>query len=350
MLLTELAAYLQAQGIGTQGVSLFYGTMPETDPTDSSPVTVVLYEYGGTMNEPDLGTGNTRLEFPSVQIVCRGLANDYNSPRQKATDIVTALTKVINQTLSGVSYKAIEPKQALAAAQPDAFTPNLAMSLNPLVYYRFGEATTAGGTLDASPHGLNGVYNQSTITLGEPGVTNDNNTAVEIGGTSSVIRADNALFHGMTSMTAILFVKASTPPPSVPAPNKLLSDADGAIFYLSPNPFSPPDTLFNFDAHNGAGALTGQFSWVNNVWQMLIGVYDATDISVPQKVYVNGQILNAAAGGAMSFGTNGFLIGDPNADSIHDAPWVRQFDEFMLFNYALTPAQVSALYASLTQR
>lgn len=106
MVLAELVTYLATQSIGTAATDLFYGLMPE-----SPDACVVLYEYGGMPNEPDLGTPNTRLEFPRVQVVTRGVKNDYDGPRLKAQDVVTALTKIANQTLSGVSYKAVQAIQ-----------------------------------------------------------------------------------------------------------------------------------------------------------------------------------------------------------------------------------------------
>lgn len=101
MVEADLAIYLESQGIGVQGTTLFYGIIPP----DPDAVTCI-YVTGGKMNEPDLGTGNTRLEYPSVQIVTRGVRDDYDTPRNKATDVVTAMTKIINQNLNGTRYLA----------------------------------------------------------------------------------------------------------------------------------------------------------------------------------------------------------------------------------------------------
>lgn len=101
MVEADLSVYLELQGIGVRATSLFYGIIP----SDPDAVTCI-YVTGGRMNEPDLGTGNTRLEYPSVQIVTRGVANDYDSPNQKARDVVTAMTKIINQDLNGTRYLA----------------------------------------------------------------------------------------------------------------------------------------------------------------------------------------------------------------------------------------------------
>lgn len=108
MVLQDLTEYAEAQSIGTRSVNLFYGITPE-DPD----ALVTFFEYGGLPNEPNLGKQTINLEFPSVQCVVRGLPNDYDTPRQKIQDVVTAFAKVANQSIavSGIQYKAIMAKQ-----------------------------------------------------------------------------------------------------------------------------------------------------------------------------------------------------------------------------------------------
>lgn len=116
MVLAEVTTYLASQGIGTAATDLFYGPMKEAYPD----AVVLVQEYGGLTDEPNLSDPtptaapagkSIRLEFPRIQILCRGARNDYNTPRAKAEAARVALTKVLNQTLSGVRYLAIEPIQ-----------------------------------------------------------------------------------------------------------------------------------------------------------------------------------------------------------------------------------------------
>ena len=102
MVLAELTTYLVTQGIGTAGTNLFYGILP-----DSPDACVALFEYGGYPNDPVLGGTTVRLEYPSIQVMCRGVRDDYTNPRQKAQDVVAAFTKIGTQILSGVEYKAV---------------------------------------------------------------------------------------------------------------------------------------------------------------------------------------------------------------------------------------------------
>lgn len=110
MVLAELTTYLASQGIGVEATTLFYGYQPP-DPD----ACVCLFEYGGLPNEPDMGKTTVRLEFPRINVRVRGLENDYDGPRQKIQDVITAFTKIGNQTISGISYKAV---MALQSATP----------------------------------------------------------------------------------------------------------------------------------------------------------------------------------------------------------------------------------------
>lgn len=105
MVLAELTTYLATQGIGTAATDLFYGLVPE-----EPDALTTLMDAGGLPNEPDMGTPNVRLEFPHVQALTRGAPNDYDGPRLKMQDVITAFTKIANQTISGVSYKAVMAK------------------------------------------------------------------------------------------------------------------------------------------------------------------------------------------------------------------------------------------------
>lgn len=103
MVLPELCSYLEAQGIGTRGTDLFYSLLP---PTPAA--CVVLYEYGGPPNEPVMGGTTVRAEYPRVQIIARGAAeDDYDTPRLKMQNIVIALTKIREQSILGVQYQAV---------------------------------------------------------------------------------------------------------------------------------------------------------------------------------------------------------------------------------------------------
>jgi hypothetical protein len=109
MVLAELAAYLEAQGLGTRTVNLFYGIMPP-DPD----ALITMFEYGGLSSEPDTGAGGgtaIRIEHPRVQVVCRGIRDDYDGPRLKAQQVVAAFARIGNQTLSGIHYTIVAPLQ-----------------------------------------------------------------------------------------------------------------------------------------------------------------------------------------------------------------------------------------------
>jgi hypothetical protein len=108
---TEIASYLEAQGIGTGGTNLFYGTFKEPYPD----ACVVFNIYGGVKDEPNLGDAGaagqgraSRLTHPRIQFAARGVANDTDGPYAKAAAIRDAMLKLLNFTLSGTFYTSVD--------------------------------------------------------------------------------------------------------------------------------------------------------------------------------------------------------------------------------------------------
>lgn len=101
MLLDDITDYLSSGGIGTNGTNLFAGFLPE-----QPDVAVVVHETGG--RGPDVAMGNVAgviaMEWPSVQVVCRGLASDYAAPRSKAHDVFKLLQGLPQRAINGTQY------------------------------------------------------------------------------------------------------------------------------------------------------------------------------------------------------------------------------------------------------
>ena len=110
--LADLTTYLGTQSLGAS--KLTYGVL-EADPD----VVVVLMQTPGQPSEPDLGTPNMRMAFPNVVAYTRGVINDYDGPQLMMQKVITAFTKVVNQTLSGTGYKAIEARSEPAFLRRD---------------------------------------------------------------------------------------------------------------------------------------------------------------------------------------------------------------------------------------
>lgn len=113
MLLDELGAYMQTQGIGTLGTDLFIGQMP-----DSPDAAVTLYEYGGIAPTHALGGGAARFERPRVQVVAR--ATTYTAARSKIESVYKLLDQVAGVIMSSVRYLRIEAVQAPMFLERDA--------------------------------------------------------------------------------------------------------------------------------------------------------------------------------------------------------------------------------------
>lgn len=118
--LNEIAAHLASLGVGTVGTTIFIGVMPETPDACTS-----IYEYGGLAPDFSLGVDGIDTETPAVQVVCRGVKDDYATPRATATLAYEGLSKVEAETITttgGTSafYHWIHPEQSPFLMQRDA--------------------------------------------------------------------------------------------------------------------------------------------------------------------------------------------------------------------------------------
>ena len=106
MLLTEIAAYLQAEGLGTLNTSIFF-SLPDTPDN-----VIVVYQNPGETGYHVRGRANPVIELPRFQIVVRdkSAANAY----VRCERIYRALDGV-SGVLAGVGYLRI------AALQPPFF-------------------------------------------------------------------------------------------------------------------------------------------------------------------------------------------------------------------------------------
>lgn len=109
MLLTEIATFLAAEGLGTLGTDLFQAKMPASPNACGA-----VYESGGSAPDPGFGSSSLRFENPAVQIIFRGAPDDYSGPRTKAQSAFVSMTGIsTDQVLSGTKYQLV-----LALQQP----------------------------------------------------------------------------------------------------------------------------------------------------------------------------------------------------------------------------------------
>lgn len=87
MLLEQIGSYLQSQSLGTPGVDLFYGSMP-----DSPDLIICLYETTGY--QPTMSFDDDNVEYPGLQIICRG--TDYMETKDRINAIYKRLHGNIN--------------------------------------------------------------------------------------------------------------------------------------------------------------------------------------------------------------------------------------------------------------
>lgn len=102
MLLDELGDYLSTGGVGTVGVDLFLGYMPE-----KPSACVALYETGGAgpIRAFRGVPGDPVAVRPRVQVVARADEYDYAAARLKVQTAYQLLEGMGDRTLNGVNYK-----------------------------------------------------------------------------------------------------------------------------------------------------------------------------------------------------------------------------------------------------
>jgi hypothetical protein len=105
MMLEDLGQYLQSEGLGTLGTDLFLGGIPL-----DAPNVVQVDEIAALVETPGFPAQYVHdilepsVEYPVIQLLVRGKPYDYATPRLRAQEILLALGKIHNQTLSGTFY------------------------------------------------------------------------------------------------------------------------------------------------------------------------------------------------------------------------------------------------------
>jgi hypothetical protein len=111
MILDEIGAFLEAEGVGIIGQTLFLGSMPQDEPgTGSQDAVMAVIEIPGQTRVAmhDLA----KYERPYLQIATRGAPYGYPAARLKAQEAWDALDGVANTALSGATYLLIEALQS----------------------------------------------------------------------------------------------------------------------------------------------------------------------------------------------------------------------------------------------
>lgn len=99
-----------------------------------------------------------------------------------------------------------------------------------------------------------------------------------------------------------------------------------------------------FVSSDGTSTTVVSSTTVSNTdtWKHLVGVYDGTDIHM----YVNGALENSTAyNSGLHNSTTNVIIGDYGGPNIGGGSMVGSATQSLVFNSALSPSEVSSLYA-----
>ena len=122
MTLDELGQYLQAEGLGTLGTTLFLGGLPVDAPNlPTQDAITALVETPGFPAEYVHDVATPSRDRPVVQVLTRGAPYDYATARAWAQDLWMALGRIRNQALSGTWYLGVQPIQSVSKLRDDDF-------------------------------------------------------------------------------------------------------------------------------------------------------------------------------------------------------------------------------------
>ncbi|HEX2084376.1 MAG TPA: LamG-like jellyroll fold domain-containing protein [Solirubrobacteraceae bacterium] len=139
--------------------------------TDDSKVTKVEFLVDGAVKSTD-----TSAPYEYASWSTTGLTNgSSHAVVARATDDAGNVTSSATTNVKVDNAPAPTGSVSLPAPAYDASV----KASNPIAYYRFGEAAGATVAQDSSGNGRNATYN-GTVTLGQPGLTRDGNTAAKI--------------------------------------------------------------------------------------------------------------------------------------------------------------------------
>lgn len=105
-LLDEVAAYLQAQGLGTVGTDLFKSRLMDIN---TPAFCTALFETAGIGGQRVHDVAGINLARPGLDVLVRAATDGYAVAEARAVAIHAALAAVANQDLSGTRYLALDP-------------------------------------------------------------------------------------------------------------------------------------------------------------------------------------------------------------------------------------------------
>jgi hypothetical protein len=209
---------------------------------------------------------------------------------------------------------------------------------NPLYYYRFEEASTASPAVNEGLFaGLNdGIYTGG-ITLGQPSSRAALGNAMRLDGAAGTF-VDLGLFHPGDSATIEAWVNLSSAAPAGSF-HAAVARWDGSYELDIAN-----NELANFVVRNDAntfGAGASGAAVTRDAWHHFVGVFDAGNVTL----FLDGvQGTTQAIGGVLQNAgpiPDRILIGGTRSGDVSSFNFNGLIDEVAVYNYALSPAQVS---------
>jgi hypothetical protein len=211
---------------------------------------------------------------------------------------------------------------------------DLILSDKPIGYWRLGETSGTTAT-DLSAFENHGTYTGSFIQ-GKPGIiSGDSNTSTQFDGSTSYVSMGNVTaLNNLSTVTLSAWIKPTnfTSRGTVVAKEgtcKVDVITDGTVRFLTGNDWA-------------GGILTSSTVLTLNNWHHIVATYDGT----VKKLFINGvqdaSVLSTT--GALATTTNPLLVGAYYNAAVYSSYFIGNIDDVSIYNYALTPTQITEHY------
>jgi hypothetical protein len=247
----------------------------------------------------------------------------------------TALTKVQAGRTATISWQ-------VSGVTPSTYYPGLVLANNPVSYYRMGEAPGSTSAADSSGHGHAATYSPGGVTLGiTPRRGSDGDTAVMLDGASGYVSLPSA---GLDNFTGGLTIEFWVYPTTVGTGQRFVdfgngAGADNILFGRYTNTNGVYFQVYN--GSSGGNLVYAPGALQQNVWQHFAATVTSTGFAT---IYKNGvAIASANINVPRNVARTNDYIGKSNSGDPYSG---GAFDEFAVYNQALTAAQIQSRLAA----
>ena len=225
---------------------------------------------------------------------------------------------------------------------------DVVMSLNPVGYWRLGEATGTTA-VDLGSGGNNGTYTNGPTLAQAGGLSADEDKSVSFDGTSKYVESQNVTgISGNLTSSISMWLKLNSTATAYCA--AMLGNGGLALggFGIYVNVNGAGSIGIEFFGNNGMRTSSGILS--AGTWYHIVATKTSGAVNTSTNLYVNGvsQSFSVTSSNTPNVANSYFNIGRYGGGGSGGNYFDGVIDEVSLFNTALTSAQIASLYQAGT--